>query len=124
MNPPPITISNSDDEDIAATAKDVEAVVLCLVDHPAVSAATIRELAECFRQSHAPLVIPTYQNQRGHPVIIARALFEELLALGPAEAANSVIRRHYPAAQLLAVPDREVLVDVDNPESYREIAGQ
>jgi molybdenum cofactor cytidylyltransferase len=95
------------------------AVVLCLVDHPLVSADTVRRLIASFRQSGAPVVIPTFRNQRGHPVVISRALFEELLRLSPDEGANTVIRKYRNATTLVEVGDEGILIDVDNPDAYR-----
>ncbi len=54
----------------ALIADDTEAVLLCLVDHPAVSAETVKTIASVFRESGAPVVIPTYHGRRGHPVLI------------------------------------------------------
>ena len=100
---------------------DVGAVVLCLVDHPAVSAKVVRNLISEFKESHAPVVIPTYQGQRGHPVLIARPLFSEMLALGPDEGANTVVRKYREETRFVEVDDPGILADVDDPESYREL---
>jgi molybdenum cofactor cytidylyltransferase len=107
--------------DTAATAPNLDAVVLALVDHPAVSSETIRKLLVSFLTSRASVVIPTYQGQRGHPVLISRTLFAELLALGPHEGANSVIRKHRDETRFVEVDDPGVLLDVDDPETYRLI---
>jgi len=103
----------------ALESPSLEAVVLCLVDHPLVSADTVRRLISSFRQSGAPVVIPTFRNQRGHPVVIGRALFEELKSLSPDEGANTVIRKHHDATTLVEVGDKGILIDVDNPDVYR-----
>jgi len=100
---------------------DLDAVVLCLVDHPLVSADTVRRLVASFPQSGAPVVIPTFRNQRGHPVLIGRALFEELKGLSPDEGANTVIRKHHDATALVEVGDEGILIDVDNPDVYRRL---
>lgn len=100
-----------------------DAIVLCLVDHPAVSPTSVQKLLESFGQSHAPVVIPTHQGQRGHPVVIGRALFEELLSLGPEAGANTIIRSHRDATQFVEVDDSGILLDVDAPETYQRLAG-
>ncbi|MBZ5565599.1 MAG: nucleotidyltransferase family protein, partial [Acidobacteriia bacterium] len=100
---------------------DIEAVVFCLVDHPAVPAEVIRQLIAAFRESGAPVVIPTYEGRRGHPVVIGRALFEELSALGPGDAANAVIRKYRARTHFLPVGDRAILLDVDDPKTYRQL---
>jgi molybdenum cofactor cytidylyltransferase len=102
----------------ALDSPNLEAIVLCLVDHPLISADTVRRLVASFRQSGTPVVIPSYQNQRGHPVAIGRSLFEELLRLSPEEGANTVIRKYRDATQLVEVNDPGILLDVDDPETY------
>jgi molybdenum cofactor cytidylyltransferase len=103
------------------TTDDPEAVLLCLVDHPAVSAETVRGIVAAFRESGAPVVIPTYRGRRGHPVLIGRKLFAELLGLTSDAGADSVVRRYRPATQYLEVDDEGVVIDVDNPEDYRRL---
>jgi len=105
----------------ALGAPDLEAVVLCLVDHPTVSARTVRQLVDSFRASPAPVVIPAHQGQRGHPVAIGCTVFPELLSLGPSEGANTVIRRHRAATQFVDVDDSGILLDVDDDEAYRRL---
>ena len=99
----------------------LEAVVVCLADHPAVSSETLRRLVDSFRESRAPVVIPTYQGRRGHPVVMARELFEELDSLGPDAGANTVVRKYHGATQFVEVNDPGVLLDIDDPESYRRL---
>ncbi len=100
---------------------EIEAMVLCLVDHPAVPAETIRQLVAVFGQSGAPVVIPTYEGQRGHPVVIGRALFKEVSMLKTGDAANAVIRKYRDRTQFLAVADRAILLDVDDPTTYQQL---
>ena len=100
----------------------LDAVVLCLVDHPAVSATTVRKLTQSFQQSSTPLVIPTHQGQRGHPVVISRKLFPELLNLGSSEGANTIIRRHRDATQFADMDDPGILLDVDNQDTFQRLS--
>ncbi|HEV2351111.1 MAG TPA: nucleotidyltransferase family protein [Terriglobia bacterium] len=105
----------------ALNQPEVQAVVLCLVDHPAVSENVIKSLVATFRRSRAPVVIPTYQGQRGHPVLIARPLFAELLALNPTEGANSVVRKYHKATEFVEVKDDGIVIDIDDPKAYLEL---
>lgn len=103
----------------ALESPSLEAIVLCLVDHPLVAADTVRRLIASFRETGASVVIPTYENQRGHPALISRALFEELLRLSPDEGANTVIRKYRDSTEFVEVSDEGILLDVDNPDAYR-----
>jgi molybdenum cofactor cytidylyltransferase len=107
---------------LAAAAADLpEAVILCLVDHPAISSAVIVKLIEHFESTHPPVLIPTHQGERGHPAIISQTLFPELLALLPVEPANTVIRKYRPATQFVEVADPGILIDVDEPAAYERL---
>jgi molybdenum cofactor cytidylyltransferase len=97
----------------------VEAIILCLVDHPNVSPPTVRKLIASFEPPKSSVVIPTFQGRRGHPVLIGRALFAELRNLSPDQGANGVIQKHRDATQFVEVSDPGVLTDVDDPEAYR-----
>jgi len=108
----------------ALIADNPEAVLLCLVDHPAVGVETVTRLAATFRQSGAPVVIPTYQGRRGHPVLIGRQVFAELLGLASDAGADSVVRKYRAATQFVEVEDEGVVTDVDDRESYRRLTSQ
>jgi len=105
----------------ASATAGLEAVVLCLVDHPLVKAGTVQKLVARFRDSGCPVVIPTFQGKRGHPVLIGRALFDELLRLDPGRGADGVIRAHRAQTQFVAVDDEGILVDVDDPQTYSRL---
>ncbi|MGA2986600.1 MAG: nucleotidyltransferase family protein [Terriglobia bacterium] len=105
----------------AAAADSPEAVILCLVDHPAISTEVIGKLSERFELTHRPVLIPTHEGQRGHPIVISQELFSELLALPPEEAANTIIRKYRDATQFVEVADPGILIDVDDPETYERL---
>jgi len=105
----------------AAGADSPEAIILCLVDHPAVSARVLVELREHFESTRPPVLIPTHKGQRGHPVVISHILFPELLALLPGEPANKVIRKYHDATQFVEVADPGILLDVDDPAAYERL---
>lgn len=100
----------------ALEATNSAAILLCLVDHPAVSPEIIQQLCLCFRESDASVVVPVFEHRRGHPVIIGRSLFPALLDLKPGEGANEVIRKS--PTFLLQMNDAAVLLDIDRPEDY------
>lgn len=107
----------------ALEGPELEALVLTLVDHPAISPDVVQRLVSAFRQDGSPLVVPTYQGRRGHPVLIGRTLFEEFKSLESSEGANTVLRRYREGTQLVEVEDPGVLLDVDDPETYRQLGG-
>jgi molybdenum cofactor cytidylyltransferase len=101
-----------------AVPGDTEAVMVTLVDHPAVTPATIAALSA----GEAPLLrVPRYHGRRGHPIVIGRALIPEFLALPPTASAKDVVRRQ--EAQILDVDDPGILADIDDPAAYLALTG-
>ena len=100
---------------------ELEAILLCLVDHPAVTPEVVRQLVKRFRETSAPVVIPTYQGQRGHPVLLGRVLFSELLELESGAGADAVVRKYRNQTAWVEVEDDGILMDIDNPENYRHM---
>lgn len=101
--------------------REVGAVVLSLVDHPGFATETVPKIVARFRETASPVVIPTFQNQHGHPVLIARGLFDELLRLPPDAAGNAVLRRHYTDKGFVESHDPGILLDIDTPEAYQKL---
>lgn len=94
------------------------ACLVALADMPWLRATTCQQVAAA-AASH-PIVVPTFQGRRGHPVAFERALWTELAALSGDTGARSLLARH--AVKELAVDDPGVLSDVDTPQDLR--AGQ
>ena len=97
----------------------VEGVSFCPVDHPLIHEDTVRKLIDMFRQSQAPLVVPTYHGKRGHPVLFGRVLFEELLSDALPEGARTVVHRHLEDTVSVPVDDEGTVIDIDDMTAYR-----
>jgi len=101
-----------------------DGVVLCLVDHPAISAETVHELIQRFESTGKAIVIPQLNGKHGHPVLVGREVFNEIAALAPDQGADIVIHRYRPQTGFVEVSDPGILIDVDDPESYLKLATQ
>lgn len=99
-----------------------DGVVMCLVDHPAISAETVQKLIHHFNSSGKPIIIPQFEGRHGHPVLVGREVCNRIAALGPDEGADTVIHDYRQQTGFLDVTDRGILIDVDDPESYLQLA--
>jgi molybdenum cofactor cytidylyltransferase len=106
---------------LAMVPPRAEAAMFLPVDHPDIEMATIQTLATRFRSDLAPVTVPTYAGEHGHPVCVARPVIAELLALAPEAKASDVIHRHIAATSYIEVLDRAVITDVDDPAAYAEL---
>ena len=103
---------------LAAMAAGVEAALLCLGDQPQMEADTVRavlaagEAAGCGR-----IVIPSYQMRAGHPILLPRWIWPEILACQGT--LRDVMAAHREQTEYLAVQTPSVLADLDTPEDYK-----
>ncbi|MFQ5818021.1 MAG: NTP transferase domain-containing protein [Terriglobia bacterium] len=102
----------------------IEAALVCLVDHPAISSALIRTLIDNFQQSAKLIVLPTFQGRRGHPVIFSARLFDELRRAPRDVGARAAVRNH--PNDILEVPTQEegVVLNINDPDAYEKILKQ
>ena len=97
------------------------AILVALVDHPCIERSLVATLIAAYKKDRPRVLIPTYHGRRGHPMIFSQELIPELLAAPLDEGARAVVRRHQ--AMELPVDDEGILLDLDDPESYRRVTG-
>ncbi|MDH3290300.1 MAG: nucleotidyltransferase family protein [Gemmatimonadota bacterium] len=102
----------------------VEAALVWHVDRPHVGIATAQAMIDRFREGGAAIVVPAYSGKRGHPVLFARAVFEELLTTPASHGARRVVRADPGRVATAPVNDRAVCEDIDTPEDYATLLRQ
>ncbi len=88
--------------------------VIGLADMPYIRPKTIRVVADKIAGG-ASIVIPTHQNQRGHPVGFSAKFRNALENLQGDEGARSIIKRYPHEIHLLPTDDAGILADIDTP---------
>jgi molybdenum cofactor cytidylyltransferase len=101
---------------LRASPDDATALLVCLADHPLVSAATIRVLLARHRAEPATIFIPTCDGRSGHPVLLPRPVADELFTLSTL---RDVVHRSAQRCRRLEVADPGVTLDMDTPDDYR-----
>ena len=103
---------------IRSLPAETGAALFTLVDHPAVAPETVDLLIDEFGKAKPLIAIPRYGDRRGHPVIAARSVLDEILALPPSSSAKDVIRSHGEETLFVDTDDPGILWDIDLPEDY------
>jgi len=106
---------------IAALPPEVEAVIVLLGDQPFVTAPIVERLVVEWRASASPIVAPVYAGQRGNPVLFARAIFPELLAIQGDQGARGVLAANPARIHLVPFDDARPLADIDTPDDYERL---
>lgn len=99
-------------------------ILVAPVDVPLVTAETVAALLAAFDATLAPVVRPVHQGRHGHPVLFARAVFDELRHADHSRGARAVVGAHESALVNVEVNDPGVLVDIDTPEDYARTFGR
>jgi CTP:molybdopterin cytidylyltransferase MocA len=97
---------------------DVEAAIVVLADGPDLSPAAIDRIVEVWRESGAEVVAATYEADRGHPVLVSRAAWEQI----PDEGARSLPALLVPCDDL--GPPGDVDLADELPERFRPQAAE
>ena len=76
---------------LAALNPDSEAIMIILGDQPGIAPEIIDRLATEWRRGEAPVALCSYQGRKGHPMIFARSLFDQLERLHGDKAAWKLV---------------------------------
>ena len=96
----------------AGFAEAAGGFVIALADMPYIRSQTITAVADRLK-SGSPIVVATYQNQRGHPVAFSAKFRTELEHLHGDEGARSILKRHQGEIFSLECDDPGILADID-----------
>ena len=99
----------------------VDGALVWHVDRPRVQKRTVEQLVQRAEQGPEPIIVPSYSERRGHPIVFMRPVFDELLQTQNALGARAVVRADPQRVAVLPVDDPAVLEDIDTPEDYREL---
>ena len=109
---------------LANQTSDVQGVMVALVDHPAVSIRTVSNLIEIFNGRHELVVKPQYQGRGGHPILIGRQWWSEILDVSFTDKGSDsetptlrdIFHRHPERIVNIQVNDPGIHLDIDTPE--------
>jgi molybdenum cofactor cytidylyltransferase len=102
---------------LRALAPAVQAALVCLGDQPQIETATVRALLdEGQKLGWQKVVVPSYEMRAGHPVLLPRTVWADVLA---AETTlKDALTPHRPGVAYVTVNSPSILADLDTPEDY------
>lgn len=97
----------------------VQAALIVLGDQPRLQPGVVFKLLTNFMSHDKGIVAPVYNGVRGHPVMIHRSYWSEILALTEGSP-RRVIDRYPDDTLLVTVNSDTILADVDTPRDYAQ----
>jgi molybdenum cofactor cytidylyltransferase len=113
-------IASSLQAGISAVGNECGAGLIMLGDQPFVNQETVKRLIDAWRGERPLIAIPTYNGQRGNPVMVDRALFPEIMQLSGDRGCRVLFPAHKAEILEVSVGDSGVLLDIDVPAELPE----
>jgi molybdenum cofactor cytidylyltransferase len=103
---------------LAAKMREASAALICLGDQPQVQERSVREIIEASNQNRSRIIVPSYEKKRGHPWLIARKYWDEILRVSPDKSMRDFLNKHKDDIFYVNMDTPSVLQDLDTPEDY------
>jgi molybdenum cofactor cytidylyltransferase len=100
-----------------------DGILLCLIDHPLISEALVKDLIQQFYTTKKAVVLPVYDGRRGHPVIFSAALYEELLRAPQETGARAVVWAHSAEVEEVRTNEEGCVLNLNDPDAMQKILG-
>ena len=105
---------------LRALPNHVQATLIALGDQPQLQEESVRAVCAAYQERAARLVVPSFQMRRGHPWMVARPLWDEILTLEPPESPRDFLNKHADEIHYVNLNTPSVLADLDTPEDYQQ----
>ncbi len=102
----------------------VEAAMIALGDQPQIQESTVRSILEVRAETRMPLIVPSYLMRRGHPWLVARPLWGDILAMHSPQTVHDFLVAHAADITYVDIDTPTVLEDLDTPDDYGRYQGQ
>lgn len=90
-------------------------LLICLSDHPLVTAETVKGLVTAHVADPFQIIIPVYDGRKGHPSLFPRGVIEEIFPKGNL---REIISRDPRRVKCIDVQDEGAIIDIDTVEDY------
>jgi molybdenum cofactor cytidylyltransferase len=95
-----------------------EAVLIGLGDQPQIQERSVWLVLDEYRKSGASIIVPSYQMRRGHPWLVARTHWEEILGMQSPTSLRDFLHSHQDEIHYVEFDNNSILQDMDTPEDY------
>ncbi len=104
---------------ISALTSQTQALLIGLGDQPQVQAGSVRRVCDSYRKSKSQIVVPSFDMRRGHPWLVERSLWSDLMNIKSSQSPRDFLNTHNEKIQYVPVEDSGILADLDTPEDYQ-----
>jgi molybdenum cofactor cytidylyltransferase len=103
---------------LAGLSGGVQAALVVLGDQPQIKGEIVAAISSAYFTTGAPLVVPSFQMRRGHPWLVDRSLWGEIMAIQPPQTLRDLMNAQQDHIHYLNALDDSILRDLDTPDDY------
>jgi len=96
-------------------------VFLALVDQPQIGSDIIAKIRKNFEDNPDKIVIPTLKGKRGHPPVLPKWLFHEILTANPTLKTSAIIRNYAHKVSEVEIDDDSILWNMNTKQDLEKI---
>jgi molybdenum cofactor cytidylyltransferase len=99
----------------------IQAMLVVLGDQPTIRSQVVKQTAMAYLETGAGLIIPSFQMRRGHPWLVGRQFWGDLLSLSAEQTMRDFLMIHNQDISYIQVDTPGILTDLDTPEDYQKL---
>lgn len=99
---------------------NVATTFVVLGDQPRIQPRVLYQLSTMYAQTGHDLIAPSFEHKRGHPLLIGRRYWTEILGISRQGSLRDVMKRYADDILYVNVNTDSILRDVDTPDDYEQ----
>jgi molybdenum cofactor cytidylyltransferase len=103
---------------LAEKQREARAVLVGLGDQPQIQDRLVQRILQTYQRTGAPLIVPSFEKHRGHPWLVGREYWDEILRMTAPETMRDFLNHHASKIKYIEADTPSVLADLDTPDDY------
>lgn len=103
---------------LAEKQREARAVLIGLGDQPQTQTRIVQRILQTYQRTGAPLIVPSFEKHRGHPWLVGREHWDEILHMTAPQTLRDFLNKHASKIKYIEADTPSVLSDLDTPDDY------
>jgi molybdenum cofactor cytidylyltransferase len=105
---------------LASVRGESEAVLIVLGDQPQIESKVVQEIIERYASTHHKIIVPSYLKHRGHPWLVEKSYWQEILILMYPATLRDFLNAHNEVIDYMNIDSQSVIQDLDTQADYSQ----
>ncbi len=98
----------------------IACAMIILGDQPQIKSKVLYQILNTYAENTEQIIVPSYKMRRGHPILIGRRYWGDILNLPRDSSLRAFMNLHADHIRYVNVDDDSILRDVDTPQDYAQ----